>query len=138
MSADSASLLDFAAKVVLITGGSTGIGRATALAFARQRAKVVVGDLSEEGAETVAMIKKAGGEGLFVRTNVTNAAEVESLVQQTVRAFGGLHCAFNNAGVLPPTRTLAEQTESDFDKVIAVDLKGVYLCLKHEIQHMLG
>lgn len=138
MAAESAPLLDFSSKVVLVTGGSTGIGRATALAFAWQRAKVVVGDLSEEGAETVAMVRKAGGEGLFVRTNVTNAAEVEALVQQTVRAFGGLHCAFNNAGVLPPTRPLAEQTESDFDKVIAVDLKGVYLCLKHEIQHMLG
>ncbi len=125
-------LLDFSGKVVLVTGGSTGIGRATALAFARQGAKVVIGDLSEEGGQTIEMIKREGGEGLFVRTNVAKAA------QQTVRACGALHCAFNNAGILPPTRPLAEQEESDFDKVIAVDLKGVYLCLKYEILHMLG
>lgn len=132
------ALLDFSGKVVLVTGGSTGIGRATALLFARQKAKVVVADLSEQGAETIEMIKRQGGEGLFVRANVAKAAEVEALVQQTVRAYGALHCAFNNAGVLPPTRPLAEQEESDFDKVIAVDLKGVYLCLKYQIAHMLG
>lgn len=138
MAADSAQLLDFSSKVVLVTGGSTGIGRATALAFAQQRAKVVVGDVGDGGAETVSMIKRAGGEGLFVRADVTQANEVKALVQEAVRAFGGLHCAFNNAGILPPTKPLAEQEESDFDKVIAVDLKGVYLCLKYEIEHMLG
>ncbi len=132
------SLLDFSGKVVLVTGGSTGIGRVTALAFARQGAKVVIGDLSEEGGQTIEMIKRDGGEGFFVRTNVAKASEVEALVQQTVRTCGALHCAFNNAGILPPTKPLAEQEESDFDKVIAVDLKGVYLCLKYEILHMLG
>lgn len=132
------TMIDFTGKVVLVTGGSTGIGRATALAFARQGAKVVVGDLSDEGNETVALIKRAGGEGLFVRTDVASASEVDALMKQTVRAYGGLHCAFNNAGILPPTRPLAEQEESDFDKVIAVDLKGVFLCLKAEIRHMLG
>ena len=132
------TLIDFTGKVVLVTGGSTGIGRATALAFAGQGAKVVVGDLSDEGGETIALIERAGGEGMFVRTDVTSASDVDALVQQTVRAYGGLHCAFNNAGILPPTRPLAEQTESDFDKVIAVDLKGVFLCLKAQIRHMLG
>lgn len=137
MAADS-ELLDFSSKVVLVTGGSTGIGRATALAFARQRAKVVIGDLADGAAETVELITRGGGEGLFVRTDVSKAGEVRALVQKAVRAFGGLHCAFNNAGILPPTRALAEQDESDFDAVIAVDLKGVYLCLKYEIEHMLG
>jgi NAD(P)-dependent dehydrogenase (short-subunit alcohol dehydrogenase family) len=103
------NMIDFTGKAVLVTGGSTGIGRATALAFARQGAKVVVGDLSEEGGETVALIKRAGGEGLFVRTNVAVASEVDALVEQTVRAYGG---AFNNAGILPPTRPLAEQTST--------------------------
>ncbi len=131
-------LLDFSGKVVLITGGSTGIGRATALAFARQGAKVVIGDVSEQGGETVDLIKRDAGDGLFVRTNVGNAGEVQALVQQTVRAYGALHCAFNNAGILPPTRPLTEQDESDFDKVMAVDLKGVFLCLKYEIAHMLA
>jgi NAD(P)-dependent dehydrogenase (short-subunit alcohol dehydrogenase family) len=133
-----ADLLDFTGKVVLITGGSTGIGRATALAFARQGAKVVVGDLSDEGGKTVELIERGGGGGLFVRANVAKAADVEALVTQTVRTYGALHCAFNNAGILPPTKPLAEQEESDFDKVIAVDLKGVFLCLKYEIRHMLG
>lgn len=138
MADEAARLLDFSTKVVLITGGSTGIGRATALAFARQKAKVVVGDIGDAGAETVALIKRGGGEGLFVQADVTQADEVKALVQEVVRAFGGLHCAFNNAGILPPAKPLAEQDEADFDRVIAVDLKGVYLCLKHEIEHMLG
>jgi NAD(P)-dependent dehydrogenase (short-subunit alcohol dehydrogenase family) len=121
--------LDFTGKVVLVTGGSTGIGRATALAFGRTGAKVVVGDVSDAGAETVDLLKREGGDGLFVRTNVASADEVERLVATTVRSYGGLHCAFNNAGVLPPTLPLAEQDEATFDKVIAVDLKGVFLCL---------
>jgi len=132
------ALLDFTGKVALVTGGSGGIGRATALAFARQGAKVVIGDVSDEGGRTVEMIEQAGGEGLFVRTNVADSASVAALVQQALRAYGALHCAFNNAGILPPTRPLAEQDESDFDNVVAVDLKGVFLCMKHEIRHMLG
>jgi NAD(P)-dependent dehydrogenase (short-subunit alcohol dehydrogenase family) len=130
--------LDFSGKVVLITGGSTGIGRATALAFARQGAKVVVGDLSEEGSQTIDMIKHDGGDGLFLRTDVAKASDVGALVQHTVRTYGALDCAFNNAGILPPTKPLAEQEEADFEKVIAVDLKGVYLSLKYEILHMLN
>ncbi|MHB1298612.1 MAG: SDR family NAD(P)-dependent oxidoreductase, partial [Gemmatimonadaceae bacterium] len=130
------NLLDFHDKVVLITGGSTGIGRATALAFARQGAKVVIGDISQEGAETVEILKSQGGDGLFVRTNVAESSEVEALVSRAVDTYGGLHCAFNNAGILPPTRPLAETDEADFDRVIAVDLRGVFLCLKYEIRHM--
>jgi NAD(P)-dependent dehydrogenase (short-subunit alcohol dehydrogenase family) len=129
-------LLDFTGKVVLITGGATGIGRATARAFARRGAIVVIGDVDDRGAETVRLIEGDGGTGLFVPANVTIASEVENLVKTTVDTYGGLHVAFNNAGVLPPTRPILEQTEADWDKTIAVDLKGVFLALKYEIAHM--
>ena len=89
--------------------------RAPAVA-ARQGAKVVVGDVSDEGAATIDLIKQERGEAVFVRTSVANAAEVEALVQQTMHAYGALSCAFNNAGILPPTLPLAEQEESTFDK----------------------
>jgi NAD(P)-dependent dehydrogenase (short-subunit alcohol dehydrogenase family) len=130
-------LLDFTGKVVLVTGGSAGIGRATSLAFARQGATVVIGDVDERSAETVELIEQAGGTGLFVRTDVSVASEVEGLVKTAVDSFGGTHVAFNNAGVLPPTAPLAEMDEAEWDKVIAVDLKGVFLSLKYEIAHML-
>jgi NAD(P)-dependent dehydrogenase (short-subunit alcohol dehydrogenase family) len=129
--------LDFSGKVVLVTGGSTGIGRATALAFGRHGAKVVIGDLSDQGGETVELIKGEGGEALFVRTDVAEAGQVEALVGRAVSAYGGLHCAFNNAGMLPPTAPLDQQDDDVFDRIIAVDLRGVFLCLKHEIRHML-
>ncbi len=132
----TANLLDFTDKVVLVTGGATGIGRATSLAFARQGATVVIGDVDERAAETVRLIEEAGGTGLFVHTDVTVAAEVERLVKTAVDTFGGLHVAFNNAGVLPPTGPLLEQSEADWDKTIDVDLKGVFLALKYEIAHM--
>jgi NAD(P)-dependent dehydrogenase (short-subunit alcohol dehydrogenase family) len=130
-------LLDFTEKVVLVTGGSTGIGRATSLAFARQGATVVIGDVDERSAETIGLIEAAGGTGLFVRTDVSVAGQVEALVNTAVESFGGLHVAFNNAGVLPTTAPLAEMDEVEWDKVIAVDLKGVFLSLKYEIAHML-
>lgn len=131
-------LLDFTGKVVLITGGATGIGRATALAFARQGAAVVIGDVDDRAVETVELIEQAGGKGLFVRTDVTVAAQVEHLVKSTVETFGSLDVAFNNAGILPPTGALLEQSEEDWDKTISVDLKGVFLALKYEIAHMVG
>jgi NAD(P)-dependent dehydrogenase (short-subunit alcohol dehydrogenase family) len=133
----SEQLLDYTGKVVLITGASGGIGRATAFAFARQGAKICIGDINEGSAETAAQIKQDGGQALFVRTDVRDAAAVEALVRTTVETFGGLHCAFNNAGILPPTAPLAEMEESDFDRTLAVDLKGVFLCMKYEIRHML-
>lgn len=128
---------DYKDKVALVTGGSTGIGRATARAFAAHGAKVVVGDLSNGGAETVELIHKDGGEGLFVRTDVSDASQVEALVAKTVERYGQLDCAFNNAGILPATKPLTEQSEADFDRVVAVDLKGVFLCLQSEIRQML-
>ena len=130
-------LIDFTGKVALVTGGSTGIGRATALAFARQGAAVSIGDINDEAAMTVEQIKSAGGRATFVKTDVTQASEVERLVAVTVETFGGMHCAFNNAGALPPTQALADVDEATFDKIIAVDLKAVFLCLKYEIRQML-
>lgn len=133
----TAPLLDYTDKVVLVTGGSTGIGRATALAFARQGAKVAIGNPSDAGLDTVNEIRKFGGEAIFVRTDVSNAQSVSNLIQTTIDTYGALDCAFNNSGVLPPTVSLAEIEESDFDRVINVDLKGVFLSMKYEIQHML-
>ena len=130
-------LLDFTGKVVLVTGGSTGIGRAVSLAFAGQGATVVIGDVDDRSEETVALIGEAGGTGLYVPTDVTVTAEVEALVRTAVDTFGGLHVAFNNAGVLPPTAPLAEMSDADWDRVVAVDLTGVFVSLRAEIGHML-
>jgi len=128
---------DFSDKVALVTGGSRGIGRATAVLFAQSGAKVVIGDADPAGDQTVEAIKRDGGEATFVRTDVSEEADVKNLIAAAVRTYGGLHCAFNNAGVLPPTVTLVEMDESIFDRTLAVDLKGVFLCMKHEIAHML-
>ena len=128
---------NFSDKVALITGGSRGIGRATALLFAQSGAKVVIGDVDPAGDETVEAIKRDGGEATFVRTDVSDEGDVKNLIATAVKTYGGLHCAFNNAGVLPPTVALIEMEESTFDQTLAVDLKGVFLCMKHEITHML-
>jgi NAD(P)-dependent dehydrogenase (short-subunit alcohol dehydrogenase family) len=128
---------DFSDKVALVTGGSRGIGRATALLFAKSDAKVVIGDVDPVGSETVEAIKRNGGEAVFVKTDVSDEGDVKNLIATAVKTYGGLHCAFNNAGVLPPTVTLVEMDESTFDKTLAVDLKGVFLCMKYEIAHML-
>lgn len=128
---------NFTDKVAIVTGGSTGIGRATALLFARHGAKVVIGDVNQEGRKTVEAIEQAGGVALFVETDVRNAQQVERLVAAAVETYGGLHCAFNNAGILPAGALLAEVDEAAFDQVVAVDLKGVFLSMKCEIQHML-
>jgi NAD(P)-dependent dehydrogenase (short-subunit alcohol dehydrogenase family) len=128
---------DFSDKVALVTGGSRGIGRATAVLFAQSGAKVVIGDVDPAGDQTVEAIKRDGGEATFVKTDVSEEADVKNLIAAAVRTYGGLHCAFNNAGVLPPTVTLVEMDESIFDRTLAVDLKGVFLCMKHEIAHML-
>jgi NAD(P)-dependent dehydrogenase (short-subunit alcohol dehydrogenase family) len=128
---------NFSGKVALVTGGSRGIGRATAQLFAQSGAKVVIGDVDPAGSETVVSIKRDGGEAVFVKTDVSDEDDVKNLIATAVRTYGGLHCAFNNAGVLPPTVMLVEMEESTFDKTLAVDLKGVFLCMKHEIMHML-
>ena len=122
---------------MLVTGGSSGIGRATSLLFGRHGAKVVIGDINPAGVETVEAIKKEEGEAIFVQTDVREAQAVQNLVATAVRTFGGLHCAFNNAGILPPMAPLADTEESTFDHTFAVDVKGVFLAMKYEIQQML-
>jgi NAD(P)-dependent dehydrogenase (short-subunit alcohol dehydrogenase family) len=133
----SKNLFNFSGKVALITGGSRGIGRATAQLFAQSGAKVVIGDIDPAGSETVKKITRDGGEAIFVKTDVGDEGDVKNLIAAAVKTYGGLHCAFNNAGVLPPTVMLSEMDEAIFDKTLAVDLKGIFLCMKHEIAHML-
>ena len=128
---------DFTSKIALVTGGSSGIGRATSLLFARNGAKVVIGDINPAGAETVETIKSEKGEAVFVQADVREAQQVQNLVATAVKTYGGLHCAFNNAGVLPAMALLADTEESAFDKTFAVDVKGVFLAMKYEIQQML-
>jgi NAD(P)-dependent dehydrogenase (short-subunit alcohol dehydrogenase family) len=125
-------------KVVLATGSASGIGRATALAFAEQGARVGMADLDVDGGhETLRMIRQKGGDAVFVPTDVTRAAEVEAMVNEVVRTFGGLDYAFNNAGIVGTPSSTVECTEENWDHVIAVDLKGVFLCMKYEIPFML-
>jgi NAD(P)-dependent dehydrogenase (short-subunit alcohol dehydrogenase family) len=125
-------------KVGLVTGGTSGIGRETAILFAKAGAKVVVaGRRTPEGEETIELVRAAGGEGLFVKTDVSKASEVETLVQKAVERFGRLDVAFNNAGVEGVWVPIARQSEGDWDRTIAVNLKGTWLCLKYEIRQML-
>lgn len=126
-------------KVAIITGGSDGIGRATALTFAEQGASVVIADINTEGGEeTLSLIHKNKGQATFIQTDVTKAAEVEALVAQTIDAYGRLDYAFNNAGIAGgPGQSVAECDEEAWDQVMNVNLKGVWLCMKYEILHML-
>jgi NAD(P)-dependent dehydrogenase (short-subunit alcohol dehydrogenase family) len=125
-------------KVGIVTGGTSGIGRDTAVLFAKAGAKVVIAGRREvEGKETIDLIRAAGGDGLFVKTDVSRAAEVQALVRKTVEKFGRLDVAFNNAGIEGSWSPIAEQSEEDWDRTIDINLKGVWLCLKYEIQQML-
>lgn len=125
-------------KVALVTGGTSGIGREAAVLFAKEGAKVVVAGRREpEGKGTIEMIRSAGGDGLFVKTDVSKASEVETLVQKTVERFGRLDVAFNNAGIEGAWAPIIRQSEEDWDRTIEVNLKGVWLCLKCEIRQML-
>ena len=129
----------FSGEVALVTGGSSGIGRATALLFAAEGARVVVASRrGEESLETVRLIEAAGGEAMFVKTDVSQADDVQALVAKTVERFGALHCAFNNAGVEgAPFVPLASYAEATWDEVIDINLKGVFLCMKYELPHLL-
>lgn len=125
-------------KVALVTGSAAGIGRETALQFAAEGAKVVVSDIAEGGGEeTAAMIRKNGGEAAFIRADVAKAADVAALIAQTVTRFGRLDCACNNAGIEGTVAPFIDQTEENFDRIIDINLKGVFLCLKAEITQML-
>ncbi|HXG22788.1 MAG TPA: SDR family oxidoreductase [Methylomirabilota bacterium] len=124
-------------KVALVTGAGSGIGRATALAFHREGAKVVVSDVAvESGEETVRLIKQAGGDAVFVKADVSQAADVEALVKTVVRTYGRLDCAHNNAGVPGPNKLTVDITEEKWNQVIAVNLTGVWLCMKFELAQM--
>lgn len=130
--------LQFDRKVVLITGAGSGIGRAAALAFARHGASVAVADIAEaDGAETVAQIGAIGGNARFFKVNVAKSAEVDKLIQQVVETWGRLDVALNNAGITNDMAPITETSEEDFDRVIAVNLKGVWLCMKYAIAQML-
>src|SRR5579863_3930146 len=125
-------------KVAVVTGGTSGIGSETAVLLAKAGAKVVVAGRREaEGKETVAKIRGEGADGLFVRTDVSKASDVQALIQDTVAKFGRLDIAFNNAGIEGALAPIIRQSEEDFDRTISINLKGVWLCLKYEISQML-
>jgi NAD(P)-dependent dehydrogenase (short-subunit alcohol dehydrogenase family) len=131
-------MAEFEGKAVLVTGGTSGIGRETAVLFAKRGARVVVvGRRVNEGKETVDLIHSAGGEGIFVRTDVSQASQVKGAVEKTVEAFGGLDYAFNNAGTEGNWVPIVEQTEEEWDQTIDINLKGTWLSLKYELQQML-
>jgi len=131
-------------KSALITGGGGGIGRATSLAFAREGARVAVADAVEQTAQqTVALINAAGGQAMSLTGDVTSAGAVEAMVKSVVAAYGRLDCAFNNAGIAgfqvdAAGKKTAEWSEASFDRMIAVNLKGVWLCMKHELLQMVA
>jgi NAD(P)-dependent dehydrogenase (short-subunit alcohol dehydrogenase family) len=129
---------EFNGKVALLTGGGSGIGRATALAFAREGAQVVIGNRNiQRGEETVRMVRDAGGTASFKRTDVLVAAEIEALVDHAVATHGRLDVAFNNAGIEGDVRPLVEQTEANYAAVMDINVKGVWLSMKYEIPRML-
>jgi NAD(P)-dependent dehydrogenase (short-subunit alcohol dehydrogenase family) len=125
-------------KVALVTGGTSGIGHATAIAYAQHQAKVVVvGRRMDEGEETVRSIEEAGGEAIFVQADVTKEADVEAMVDKAVSVFGRLDIAFNNAGMGDENPSLIEQTQAEYDRTMNVNVKGVWLSMKYEIAQML-
>lgn len=128
----------FNEKVVLITGAGNGIGRATALAFAKQNASVVVSDINhKDGETTVSLIKEAGGTATFIPCDVSREIEVRALVDGTVEAYGKLDIAFNNAGIEIEQSKLADGDEATYDKIMDINVKGVWLCMKYQIPAML-
>lgn len=132
------SIQTFSDKSVLVTGAAGGIGRAAAIAFARVGARVAVCDVDAAGGEqTVAQIVQAGGEAVFIRADISQADQVENLVSSVVAKFGRLDCAFNNAGIEIEHLPLAEADEAVFDRIMSVNVKGVWLCMKYEIRQML-
>ena len=125
-------------KVALVTGGSAGIGRATAIALGVAGAKVVFSDVHEtEGEDTAKAIRHSGAEHLFVRSDISSEADVRALIQKTVASYGRLDFAFNNAGIDLPTKPLHEQSIEDFDTLMATNVRGTFMCMKSEIQQML-
>jgi NAD(P)-dependent dehydrogenase (short-subunit alcohol dehydrogenase family) len=128
----------FSGKVAVVTGGTSGIGKAAAIALAQAGAKVVVaGRRQVEGEETIRLLQASSGEGFFVATDVSKEADVQTLIEKTMAHYGRLDIAFNNAGVDQETTPLPEQTEATYDRIMDINVKGVWLSLKHEIPAML-
>jgi NAD(P)-dependent dehydrogenase (short-subunit alcohol dehydrogenase family) len=131
-------MTDFSGKVALVTGASSGIGRSTALAYAREGAHAVVSDVMEDsGHETVRLIEQAGGEAVFVKADVSNPMDCESLVKETIDQYGRIDYACNNAGIGGEANLTADYTVESWQQVIAVNLSGVFYCMKYEIPAML-
>jgi NAD(P)-dependent dehydrogenase (short-subunit alcohol dehydrogenase family) len=125
-------------KVALVTGGTSGIGRATAIALGAAGAKVVFsGRRESEGEDTANLIRQSGAECLFVRSDVSSEADVKALIEKTVASYGRLDVVFNNAGIESPMKPLHEQSVEDFDKLMAINVRGLFLCMKYQIQQML-
>ncbi len=130
---------DFTGKVAFVTGAGSGIGRATAIAFAAAGASVAIVDIAETGlAETATLISAAGGKSVSLRADVTKSAEIKAALDQTIAAFGRLDAAFNNAGIEQPGASIVDLTEEMLDRVLDVNLKSVFLCMKHQIPLMLA
>jgi NAD(P)-dependent dehydrogenase (short-subunit alcohol dehydrogenase family) len=128
----------FTNEAALVTGGGSGIGRASSIHFAKEGARVIVADVNSQGGnETVKIIKEGGGEAAFVKVDVSVETEVESLIRQTVQIYGRLDYAHNNAGLVDTEPLTPDITEELWDRVIGVNLKGVWLCMKYEIPQML-
>lgn len=128
----------FVGKVALVTGGSSGIGRAAAIAFGREGAKVVVASRrEEEGQETVKLTTDAGGEAMFIKTDVSKSSEIQALLSKTIEQYGQLDCAFNNAGVEGAFAPITTLTEENWDHTIAINLKAIWLSIKYEIEAFL-
>jgi NAD(P)-dependent dehydrogenase (short-subunit alcohol dehydrogenase family) len=125
-------------KVAIITGGSSGIGRATAVALAKEGVKIAIAARrTKEGEETVRLVNETGSEGTFVKTDVANEEDVRSLVEKTIKTYGRLDYAFNNAGIEETMTPLVDQTSDIFDQIMNVNVKGVWLCMKYEIPEMI-
>src|ERR671915_1894975 len=128
----------YAGKVAFVTGAGTGIGRATALTFAREGGSVVVSDVSEQNVrDTARMIEELGGRALAVACDVTRTEDVKAALYRTIETFGRLDAAFNNAGVENEVKAMADVTEEEWDRIVAINLRGVFLCMKYEVPLML-
>lgn len=131
-------MTQFKGRVAIVTGGSTGIGQTTALAFAAEGAVVVIANRNEgQAQQTIKLIQENGGSATYIRTDVTKEADVKDLIEQTIRLYGRLDYAFNNAGVEQTPMPLTDQSEALFDKVMNVNVKGVWLCMKYQIPAMI-